>query len=100
MGKGAKTPGSGRKKGTPNKSRETLLEICARRGVVPFEALIEIYQTAEKEETQLAAIKEAAKYIYPQLKAIEHSGEINNPYLELSSDELEKLVRERLGNDR
>lgn len=91
-----KDPGSGRKAGTPNKSTQTLMEKCEAKGVDVFDALLEYVYTPGDANTRLNAIKELMKYIYPQRKAIEHSGEINNPYLDKSIEELEKLVKEKL----
>ena len=62
----------GRKKGTPNKKTEALMEICARKKLNLFEALLELCQDADK-QIRLAAIKEACQYIYPKRKALEVS---------------------------
>ncbi len=86
----------GRAPGTPNKSTQTLMEICETKGFNPFEAMLEIARFAPDMPTQLNALKEVCKYLYPQRKAVEHSGEITNPYLQKPVDELEALVKAQL----
>lgn len=92
----------GRKKGTPNKPIKDLHEKARELKVDIFEILClfakgdfealgydsSVYIKESKDggsttlgyvispETRLHATKEAAKYLYPQLKAIEHSGEM------------------------
>lgn len=70
-----KTPGSGRKKGTPNKTTQDLHAICERMGINPFEAMLKMSQTAEKEEVRLAALKECAQYLYAKRSAVAVSTE-------------------------
>lgn len=93
-----KQPGSGRKKGTPNKKREHLHEVAQKHGVDPFEVLILIAGGKEKElgyppkyeklmdskgtrrvkkvpfisagDRKDAAYK-AIKFLYPELRSIE-----------------------------
>jgi len=68
----ARPANAGRKKGTPNKKTQDLLERCAQRGVDPFEVLLELCQS-DDDAIRLQAAKEACKYIHPQRKAIEMS---------------------------
>lgn len=86
-----RTPGSGRKPGSVNKKTEALQEIADRNGVNPFEILCLIakgdlrnlgYQFGESQvpldyqidiATRMGAAKEAARYLYPQRKAVELS---------------------------
>lgn len=67
----------GRQKGTPNKSRADLLEICDRHGFSPFEGLIDLYKRSRDEGIKLSCLKECAKYIYPQVRSMELSGSEN-----------------------
>jgi hypothetical protein len=92
-----KTPGSGRKKNTPNKVSIPLQELSQEMGVDPFEILLlfaagdwkklgyqqEIIikhgaQGVQNEEyviqphVRAKAAAEAAQYLYPKLKAIDH----------------------------
>jgi hypothetical protein len=100
-----KTPGSGRKAGTPNKSTVALIEKCEELKVDPFEFLClvmkgdwkalgmsekvipakydgETMVEAEKRitpeikfEDRLFAAKEVASYLYPKRKAVALSAE-------------------------
>lgn len=97
--KGTKT--GGRTKGTPNRRTQELIEKAEELGVHPVEVLLRIcaadwkglgYDSSEivKMTTdggtftedritlkdRLHAAKEAAQYLFPKLKAIEHSGSI------------------------
>jgi hypothetical protein len=99
----AKTPGSGRKKGTPNKKTLDAEAIAKKIGCNPFEVLLRFaandweglgypdetytkmsngcpYEVAYIEpETRLKAAKEAAEYLYPKRKAIEVTGDEGGP---------------------
>lgn len=90
-----KYPGAGRKKGTPNKTTEALFAKCEAKGIDPWDLLLEFCGPAEP-NLRFAALKEICQYLYPKRKALEHSGEINNPFLEKSEKELERLVKEKL----
>lgn len=91
-----KTPGSGRKAGTLNKKTLDARTIAQRIGVSPFEVLcwyskddwqsLKMKPIVEKDEfgneikwspiscgERLSAAIQACKYLYPQLKALEHS---------------------------
>lgn len=86
----------GRAKGVPNKDTRTLHEICDRLKINPFEALLHLYSTTRNEGIKLGALSQACKYIFPQLKAIDHSGEIKNPFADKPLEELRALVKEKL----
>lgn len=83
--------GAGRKKGTPNKATQDLQTICAEMNFDPFRALI----TAAKAGSEKCLI-EACSFLYPKRKALEHSGEVSNPYMEMTIDELKEIARKRL----
>jgi hypothetical protein len=96
--KGLKTGGRG--KGTPNKRSMELREKAEALGVSPFEIMLLFAMGNEKAlgyegpqikvlkdggvvempwitpEMRLKAAAEAASYLYPKLKAIEHSGSV------------------------
>lgn len=93
-----KDPGSGRKLGTPNKRtiHFDLHAECQAKGVNVWEKLIEYLMYPADENIRLQAIRIALPYLYPQKKSIEHSGEINNPYLEMTIEDLEKEVKAKL----
>lgn len=76
----------GRKKGTPNKSSVPAQQIAERLGVDPFEVLclfvkgdakkLKIKKDQLTPGIRVAAAMEAAQYLYPKRKAVEHSGEL------------------------
>ncbi len=91
--KGERVPGSGRKKGVPNKQTAEILEIMQKHNFNPAEALLYCYREAEKIllyrkqhgnlsgalcaiDRMEAAAGELAQYVFPKKKAIEHSGEV------------------------
>lgn len=65
-----KTPGSGRKKGTPNKINMDLERLCNETGIDPFMVLLKYTQDPDP-VIAIAAAKECCRYIYPQRKALE-----------------------------
>lgn len=80
----------GRKAGVPNKATISAKLLAEKMGVDPFEILLHIangnYIALGFKETEacrltldhrLLAAKEAVKYLRPQLRAIEHSGNID-----------------------
>lgn len=89
--------GAGRKKGVGNKNniRHDLHAQCEARGINVFELLLDFCGEAPP-ELRLNAIKELMKYLHPQKRAIDVSGEVKNPFLEKTVEELEILIREKL----
>jgi len=70
-----KTPGSGRKKGTPNKVTGTVRERLAALGCDPIDGLAAIASDTKVDvAVRRQAYSDLAKYSYPQLKALEISG--------------------------
>lgn len=83
-----------RPKGAKNKSTTAifdLMKICEERGFSPFESMIEIAQTAESEDTRLAALKEVCQYILPKKKAVEVS---LDPALADKATQIKNMTRE------
>lgn len=91
--KGQKTPGSGRKKGTPNKKTVELMQVLEKNNFDPGEELIYLYREARKifefrkknsnlvgalsaMDRMIEVAEDIAQYVYPKKKAIEHSGEV------------------------
>lgn len=79
MAAGKKT--GGRKKGTPNKGKQELQTLLADRfpGYHPVLAMADVANATDEDgmpvygiETRMLAHREVAKYVEPQLKAIEH----------------------------
>ncbi len=78
MASGFKT--GGRRKGTPNHDRQQLNDMIAERypGYHPVLALAGIANDSENDiHIRLQANKEVAKYICPQLKAIDITSDID-----------------------
>lgn len=69
----------GRKKGTSNKGYDidAILAACAKYGKEPLDALAEMI-AGHNQHYRFAASRELMKYLGKQLKAIEHSGEIES----------------------
>ena len=82
-----KTPGSGRKKGTPNKltvqTREALWAYIAQSGddANPFRRLVDLMRTTADEHIVVSCATVLADRLLPKLKATEHSGEITQHIL-------------------
>lgn len=65
--------GAGRKKGTLNRQTVALEEICEKHKINPFEAMIKLALTTDKDELRFNALKELCQYLYPKRKAVEVS---------------------------
>jgi len=76
-----KPENSGRKKGTPNKKTKELMEILSSFN--PAEKLIEIYNSTDNLELKAGICKDLLKYVYPQRKAVEMTGDIPMPKIEI-----------------
>ena len=76
-----KPENSGRKKGTPNKKTKELMEILGSFN--PAEKLMEIYNSTEDEQLKASICKDLLKYVYPQRKAVEMSGEVDMPIISI-----------------
>jgi tyrosyl-tRNA synthetase len=88
----------GRQKGTPNKRSWSAIEICEKNGYDPIQELITISKETGSRDLKASIAKEVAKYVYPQRKALEHSGEIANPFSEKTTEELKELVKEAIND--
>ena len=93
----AKPEGSGKQKGTPNKTSRTLIAqldelgmeqsldhpvvwmFKVAHGIIPLQRAVEdqILSISATPELRVACMKEVAKYVSPQLKAIDHTGGID-----------------------
>lgn len=109
----------GRPKGSPNKTSLPLHHLAEKLGCNPFEILCRfaigdakglgytvdvVEQTTPKgdiiekplitPELRVKAASEAAQYLYPKRKAIEHSGEITSVQVEkLKPEEINTILR-------
>lgn len=86
----------GRPLGSTNKRRSIEL-LCEEMGFDPFALLIETAKDPCAKD-QFFALKELCQYLEPKKKSLEHSGEIANPYMNKSIEELEELVKEKLNS--
>lgn len=71
---------SGRPKGARTHARVDVSERLAAMNCKPFDGMARIAKIAEAQGDHAIAVqcyKELAKYVAPQLKAIEHSGDID-----------------------
>ena len=104
-----KTPGSGRRKGTPNKvnvqTREALWQAIARleaQGIEanPFLVLLTTMVTTADEHVRLHAATALSDRLLPKLKATEHNGEITQHILtgEQRRARIEELLVKRNGH--
>jgi hypothetical protein len=91
-----KTPGSGRKKGSPNKrSLKTLVELQAyldRLGVNPFQVLIDTMRTTSDEKLRVTCAATLADRLLPKLKAVEVSGNPDKPLLVLTPEQRQARI--------
>lgn len=73
--KGQKVPGSGRKKGTPNKATRWKLTLKGE-SYLPLDFLLAVMRnTAAPKDLRFKAAVAAAPYCHRALKAVEHTGE-------------------------
>lgn len=92
-----KTPGAGRKKGTPNKKTLALEEVCAKHNCHPFEGMVILSQTTFDESIKLGCLKELCSYLYPKRKALELSGPDGGP-IESGLDAESKILLDEFKN--
>lgn len=92
--KGDKKPeGSGRKKGTKNKLNLGIQEKLENKGVDCIDEILKLAQSTDDESIKAKIYLDLLKYIYPQRKAVEMSGDvggyvvnINNKAVEVERD--------------
>lgn len=104
--KGAKRPeGSGRAKGTPNKIKTEMIksveETCREVGFDPIKALIFLAARSAREDIKMQASRELLKYIQPQKRSVEITGNVDLNLQGIieelsgkSDDELKQIVLE------
>jgi len=77
MAAGFKT--GGRQKGTPNKPGQQVAELLESLGCDPIEGMARIaMDPSHSPELRGKMYSDLARYVYPQRKAIEHTGEDGN----------------------
>lgn len=78
--KGDKKPeNSGRKKGTPNKISLGVDEKLREKGIDCIDEMLKIADDTENMDLRFAVYKEIAQYVYPKRKAVELSGDVTLP---------------------
>lgn len=80
MARGGARPGSGRKKGSPNKRTKTIEEKLASLKCDPIEGMARI-ALDESNDIQIRAqmLKELAQYVAPKRAAMQHTGTDDGP---------------------
>jgi hypothetical protein len=73
-----RSPNAGRKKGTPNKKREAILEVVAREGEDPLIVLARQTKSPDEDKRIYAAVQ-LMPYCHPKLSAIEISEDPESP---------------------
>lgn len=93
--------GAGRRAGTPNKSTQSLMDICVEEGIDPFRALCKFAKDKDP-LVSMRAIERMCEYLYSKRKAIEVSADIDMKLLErikeiqtLPEKELLKIVTQK-----
>ena len=71
----------GRKKGTPNKRTRELFEVLG--SFDPAQELIKLYNETDNKDLKVSISKELMKYVYPQRKAVEMTGDIELPEINI-----------------
>lgn len=94
MALGKKT--GGRVKGTPNKITTEVKRIFEQERFNPIRRSIEVCKTTENEAIRAALLKELMKYFAPQLKAIEVSGNPDQPLYVADPDARQRRIDELL----
>lgn len=82
---------SGRKKGTPNKNTQTLLEKCEEKGVDVFCGLLELAKHQD-DSIRFSALKEVAQYLFPKRKHVEHAVD---PKVAEASEQVDQMNKEQ-----
>jgi hypothetical protein len=86
----------GRKKGTPNKRTQSVIDKLAKLDYDPIESLVRLAKEAETAKDKMMefnACKELAQYVAPKRKAVEMTAEVTTVDL---ADDLTDAQRENL----
>lgn len=83
--RGGVRPGSGRKKGSPNKKTAELQKVVAESGITPLEYMLQVMRAPETEpKDRLAAAVAAAPYVHPKLSSVEMTANVTTHEVGLS----------------
>lgn len=91
--KGRKKTG-GRGKGVPNKVTLTAREIMQSAGFNPIRRAMTLYNTTEDPSIKAQMLKLLVKHAYPELKAIEISGNPEKPIYLADADARRRRIEE------
>ena len=98
----------GRPKGSKNKDktafRDKIWAYCEERGIDPFKYMVNLLASPRtKQEIRFAAAKELAQYLEPKLRAVQLSGDRENPVVVQDATQrqmrIEELLAKRNGHD-
>lgn len=81
----------GRVAGKPNKKTQTIIEQCEAKNIDVLDLMLVFVTTPCEPALRLQALKELMRYIYPQRKAIEHSGDVDNKIEIIITDYTKKI---------
>ena len=85
-----RTPGSGRKPGTPNKDTVQLFEICKKHKIDVFESLVKIAAAEKDVDEKFDKLLKLAPYLYAQRKSMEVSNKDDQGFVVVVKDYSEK----------
>lgn len=78
--RGGARPGSGRKKGSPNKKTAALVAAVEASGITPLDYMLDLMRDgSQPPDIRFEAAKAAAPYVHPKLAAVEHTGKDGEP---------------------
>lgn len=86
---------AGRKRGSTNKKSRFVHDILETHGINLVEQIV-VRLAKISTEDQVKALCGLLPYVYPKLTSVEHSGEISNPYMDKSLEELELMIKKEL----
>lgn len=97
MARGGNRPGSGRKRGVPNKASAERQRRVAATGLTPLDYMLKVMRDEKAESSRRDDMaKAAAPYVHPKLASMQHTGRNGGPIqtvdlTKLSGDELAQL---------
>ena len=92
MPRGGPRPGSGRKKGSPNKKSAELIAKVEASGLTPLEYMLSVLRDANASvHERMDAAKNAAPYVHRRLASVEHSGEVTTNYVAVLPADVESV---------
>jgi uncharacterized protein with von Willebrand factor type A (vWA) domain len=94
---GGRRPGAGRPKGSRNRATEEARQKAQETGETPLEYMLRVMRDAEADEKRRDAMAQAAApYIHAKLSSIEMDAKVEGSLSDLSQDELDRRIAEKL----